>query len=181
MVPTIVIKSADFSPWSFDKDSDEDSDEEEQDRDECWGSYQYPPLRNPKSIRLFRLLPGVESDESITGIIFEVAPLEKKSPFDESSYDVSYEALSWTWDSEWSAVHVMIQDNDHQYLLPVSNNLSQALTSLRLETASRTLWIDALCINQANSWELNHQMPMLPSIYANASRCLRMAWACWQG
>ena len=101
---------------------------------------------------------------------FEVAPLEKKSPFDESSYDVSYEALSWTWDSERSAVHVTIQDNDHQYLLPVSNNLFQALTSLRLETASRTLWINALCINQANSWELNHQMPMLPSIYANASR-----------
>jgi hypothetical protein len=54
--------------------------------------------------------------------------------------------------------------------LTVRENLWQALSSLRLETEPRILWIDAVCINQEDIGERNHQVMQMGIIYSQASR-----------
>jgi hypothetical protein len=54
-------------------------------------------------------------------------------------------------------------------ILQVPTNLALALQHLRRERHSRTLWIDALCINQANKDEKRMQIQRMDWVYANAS------------
>jgi hypothetical protein len=53
--------------------------------------------------------------------------------------------------------------------LEVTTNLELALRYLRRENRARTLWIDALCINQKDEDEKTIQIQRMQWIYANAS------------
>lgn len=59
---------------------------------------------------------------------------------------VAYEALSYSWGAEGSVENITVNDRS----LDVTKNLADALFFLRDESSTRTLWIDALCINQAD-------------------------------
>jgi hypothetical protein len=65
----------------------------------------------------------------------------------------------------------VIVDN-HSFM--VSTTLFEALQSLRQDSFSRTIWVDALCINQRNLEELCAQVEMMPWIYSQA--CSVIAW-----
>ena len=52
----------------------------------------------------------------------------------------------------------------------VRENLWLALQHLRLESESRVLWIDAICINQLNIHERSHQVAQMAQIYQEATR-----------
>jgi hypothetical protein len=52
---------------------------------------------------------------------------------------------------------------------PVTTNLEAALRYLRHEFMVRILWIDAICIDQSNIEERNHQVPLMKTIYSNAT------------
>lgn len=54
--------------------------------------------------------------------------------------------------------------------LQVAASLELALRYLRFEKRPRTLWVDGLCINQADEAEKNLQIVRMDSIYANASQ-----------
>jgi hypothetical protein len=56
----------------------------------------------------------------------------------------------------------------------VTENLHSALLHLRLPSESRLIWIDALCINQKDDKERNHQVKEMKQIYRGAARVL--AW-----
>ncbi|MCJ1287260.1 hypothetical protein MMC26_006608 [Xylographa opegraphella] len=51
---------------------------------------------------------------------------------------------------------------------PVTTNLEAAMRYLRHEFTERVLWIDAVCIDQSNIEERNHQVPLMKAIYSNA-------------
>ena len=51
----------------------------------------------------------------------------------------------------------------------VTENLSLALKALRYPDKKRTLWVDALCINQDNIFDRNQQVQSMRHIYARAS------------
>jgi hypothetical protein len=53
--------------------------------------------------------------------------------------------------------------------MAITKNLKEALVSLRLTEGPRHLWVDAVCIDQANVKERNHQVAQMGTIYANAS------------
>lgn len=53
--------------------------------------------------------------------------------------------------------------------VPAMPNLERALRYLRLEKQHRTLWIDALCINQQDDAEKKVQIQRMDFLYANAS------------
>tara|TARA_R110002060_G_scaffold37273_5_gene48340 strand:+ start:236 stop:670 length:435 start_codon:yes stop_codon:yes gene_type:complete len=57
---------------------------------------------------------------------------------------------------------------------PVRENLWQASFHLRLDNSNRILWIDAICINQNDESERNHQVTQMGQIFSRASRVL--AW-----
>jgi hypothetical protein len=85
-----------------------------------------------------------------------------------ATLDASYEALSYAWGT-LDDHELKIRVNDFQ--LPVRKNLYCTLTALR-STVERFLWIDAICINQKDSFEKVHQVGMMDSIYERAKQVL---------
>ncbi|KAK8040084.1 hypothetical protein PG993_008495 [Apiospora rasikravindrae] len=122
----------------------------------------YAPLDLSKdSIRLLRLYNGDPGTEIRCEII---------ESYLSKSEGIPYEALSYTWEGGLT--------NDSPCILldgqvfPVTRNLFQALSSLRLPNEDRLLWIDAICINQADHCEKGHQVGQMRHVYQNAERVL---------
>lgn len=63
----------------------------------------------------------------------------------------------------------MTCDSTH---LKVTLNLATALQVLRLHNSPRVLWVDAVCINQAEKEEKSKQIPQMREIYASATSVL---------
>ncbi|KAF7553049.1 hypothetical protein G7Z17_g3901 [Cylindrodendrum hubeiense] len=80
-----------------------------------------------------------------------------------------YEALSYTWGTKPATKTIKI--NGEPFL--VRNNLYSALQHLQLKTP-RTLWVDAICINQDDISERNWQVSLMAFVYTRAERVL--AW-----
>lgn len=77
---------------------------------------------------------------------------------DETSTDeekVEYEALSWCWGMESTEYAIMIRKGRKQFRLAATRELALALKYLRSSRSDRTLWIDAICINQKDPEERN--------------------------
>ncbi|KAK6835992.1 hypothetical protein PG987_006487 [Apiospora arundinis] len=84
---------------------------------------------------------------------------------------VPYEALSYTWGGDPLAANgAQIVLNDRK--VSVTPNLFEALMSLRLPDRDRILWVDALCIDQANDQEKGHQVGQMRLVYQHAESVL---------
>ncbi|OBS16723.1 hypothetical protein FPOA_12665 [Fusarium poae] len=79
-----------------------------------------------------------------------------------------YEALSYVWASENKPRSISIDGCD----LPVGENLYAALSHLRDRSIERTIWIDAICINQRCLKEKGQQVQSMAKIYTKASRVI---------
>lgn len=86
------------------------------------------------------------------------------------SRDDSYEALSYVWGAQEFVAEILLDGEPHL----ITRNLEMALRYLRLPTARRTLWVDAICINQNDPVERSQQVRMMREIYANCKSDL--AW-----
>lgn len=78
-----------------------------------------------------------------------------------------YEALSYVWGSRKSEQQLYLTDRESRYV-QITHNLDCALRRLRRSDGDRCLWIDALCINQANDLERAQQVSLMGRIYASA-------------
>ncbi|CAL8580905.1 hypothetical protein XPA_006621 [Xanthoria parietina] len=81
----------------------------------------------------------------------------------------SYEALSYTWGTPDNEEHVCVTDPDDPLRmsswLQVRANLATALRHLRYPDRPRTLWVDAISINQADIDERGRQVKRMSQIY----------------
>jgi hypothetical protein len=111
-----------------------------------------------RAFRLLRLLPSTDFDAEIHCELFE------------SSIDnrPSYDAVSYVWGDANITVLIRLHDTTRS----VTTNLGLALRYLRLAEEQRILWVDALCINQENNLEKNHQVRQMGSIYASAQQVI---------
>ena len=105
-------------------------------------------------IRILELLPGKAEDTIHTKLA--VAPL---------SAGTKYEALSYVWGNPAYPLPIHVDGK----VLKVTQNLRTALRHLRSPTESRTLWIDAICINQNDKEEKGHQVGLMGKIYRGSS------------
>lgn len=85
-----------------------------------------------------------------------------------STNSQSYEALSYTWGTN-EKTHAIKVGNAR---IKITANLYQALYHLRHHDTARTLWADAICINQDNTRERNHQVKSMAQIFSSASEVL---------
>ncbi|KAF8854534.1 hypothetical protein BDZ45DRAFT_716142 [Acephala macrosclerotiorum] len=118
----------------------------------------YQSLEPPgNAIRLLTLLPGEFSDE----IFLSISHVEL-----DNKDHVKYEALSYTWGSsthDLEKIHILQTksqsgtDVTSLHYLNIRMNLLSALRYLRLPTAPRVLWIDAICIDQQNIVERSQE------------------------
>ncbi|OIW23544.1 HET-domain-containing protein [Coniochaeta ligniaria NRRL 30616] len=121
-------------------------------------NYQYAPLSSPRCTRLIKL----QGSSDTTGqIAFKL---------DETSLDrpKSYEALSYTWGGQPLDRPVSC---DGRTLL-VTANAEAALHRLRNRVKTRSLWVDAICINQTSTAERNVQVANMGDIYRCAKQVL---------
>ncbi|KAG6365473.1 hypothetical protein INS49_007084 [Diaporthe citri] len=56
--------------------------------------------------------------------------------------------------------------------LPIGENLKDALVKLREMDFARIIWIDAICINQDDIKERNHQVHIMQTIYSKAAEVI---------
>jgi hypothetical protein len=129
----------------------------------------YRPLSS-RSTRLVELLPGNPQDPLECRLV-EVDIIDKPGVgVPGTLHVIHYEALSYSWGSSKS--RLFIRCNDVPYA--VSPNLAVALHYLRSEKESRSLWCDALCINQWDNEERAQQVQNMLRIFEKADRVV--AW-----
>jgi hypothetical protein len=135
--------------------------EENHNADLASWSYKHLNCELGQEIRLLVLQPGSCTDDITCNIIH--ANLQDKP---------NYEAVSYTWATEDgdTAFSETIQCQDMD--IPVTKNCLAALRTLRNLTKKRVLWLDAICIDQKNVQERNHQVSMMDIIYSTAAQVL---------
>lgn len=128
----------------------------------------YLPLTQPHDIRLIDIIPGVFTD----ALQIKVYHCSLKEP-----HVPQYEALSYVWGSSDNSATVQVQlvlaggsANSHEF--PVTQNLAVALQHLRLPDSVRTVWADAICINQLDYAEKSQQVMMIGDIHRLARRVI---------
>jgi hypothetical protein len=120
----------------------------------------YRPLGSlRREIRLVKLLPAA-SERTPIWCVLSQALLDDP--------DTHYEALSYLWGDEKDKKPIDL--DGHKF--PVTLNLESALQHLRLHDEPRTLWIDALCINQQDDVEKGGQVAFMTEIYKRADTVL---------
>lgn len=124
-----------------------------------WNASVYIPLEDQrKQVRVIVLEPGHGN-----------APIHctlNQQPLD----GVSFEALSYTWGGH-RALRSQIYIDGRTFL--VTRNVLHALQTLRHPEENRRLWIDQICINQADLVERSAQVQYCMSdVYRRASRVI---------
>ncbi|KAK8135006.1 Heterokaryon incompatibility protein 6 [Apiospora sp. TS-2023a] len=117
----------------------------------------YEPLSRPNDIRLLDILPGASGEPP--SISLRVANL---------SDGPGFEALSYVWGDVEKTKDLVCNGQRVQ----VTANLHDALGQLRLADRVRTLWVDALCINQSDLDEKSLQIRIMHLIYKSCRRCV---------
>ncbi|OAL02145.1 hypothetical protein IQ06DRAFT_376330 [Phaeosphaeriaceae sp. SRC1lsM3a] len=109
-------------------------------------------------IRLLLILPDLSKSDHIQCQIWN------------DTTDASYTCLSYTWGSEHHQKDILINDRLYQ----CRENLWEFLNIARKKYSAATaaFWIDAICIDQSNVIERNHQVSQMGHIYSSANRVL---------
>jgi hypothetical protein len=128
--------------------------------------YEYSPV-GENDIRLLRIESG-EPCDSLDCNIFHSTP--GTDPF---------EAVSYTWadstgDSSLTSLVTVHKSHDisPRRQVRVTRNCEAALRRLRSRGEAKTVWIDAICINQQDISERGHQVRHMPQIYSTAKQVL---------
>ena len=105
--------------------------------------------------RLMHLLPSSEFDADIRCSLDPVRLLTS----------TEYAALSYAWGDLSKKKFITVNGKSFY----VTANLHEALRYLRSEVAPLALWVDAICINQNDVPERDHQVQKMGEIYAQAT------------
>ncbi|MCJ1360121.1 MAG: hypothetical protein MMC33_010124 [Icmadophila ericetorum] len=108
-------------------------------------------------IRLLQLAPGDGSDTIRCSIRYQYL-----------KQDIKYEALSYCWGDPTITKPILVENAP----LKVTENLYLAFQHIRFKDRPRLLWIDAICINQADTEEKNAQVRLMRRIYQGAAEVL---------
>jgi hypothetical protein len=130
--------------------------------------YQYQRLANVSNTRFIQLCRATHFDDPI-----HVTIADRAYRASQTHHPISYEALSYAWGSDVEPAYIFVGANSR---LRVRRNVVEILKYLRggLDSGCtvRTLWIDSICINQADNDEKEKQVTMMGEIYAYAARVL---------
>ena len=121
--------------------------------------YSYEESLGAKHVRLLKLYPGGLEEPihcSMTTVTTDSLMLGHNP----------YEALSYTWGSEDHQQTILCDGK----LLSITQDLHVALRNLRDTSAPRMLWIDQICINQADLEERSAQVTIMDVVYWSAQR-----------
>ncbi|KAF5584292.1 heterokaryon incompatibility 6 OR allele [Fusarium pseudoanthophilum] len=116
-------------------------------------------------IRLLDLYPSQGLvDSRLIGRLYTTS-IESPSP---------YVALSYVWGlgNKTQSIHISSLTSDGEAFIPITESLETALRHFRKPDEVITLWIDQICINQADNKEKGQQVAMMGRIYSSATQVL---------
>jgi len=111
-------------------------------------------------IRILHLLPSKSFDDIIQCELL----------YTRLSDPLEYEGLSYVWGKPEFTKTIELNGSDFH----ITPNLESALRHLRRSDSNRTIWVDAICINQKDTSERNHQVTLMKQIYEHCTADL--AW-----
>ena len=117
----------------------------------------HPALKHDKDFRVLHLAP-VSMGDLLDCTLSVTSPAEEPR----------YETLSYVWGPSTQARKMLCNGVE----INVTDNLYAALGRMRKATRKRTLWVAAVCINQEDVIEKNHQVHMMRNVYRNARKVL---------
>lgn len=115
--------------------------------------YQYNAINPSDEFRILVLKAGAPGD-ALHGDITTAS-------FDD---DVKYVAVSYAWGSDVKTKRL----NTPKGFIPITESLASALNCFRSRDEDILLWADAVCINQNDSHEKNHQVRRMRDVFAGA-------------
>ncbi|KAF3808423.1 hypothetical protein GCG54_00013062 [Colletotrichum gloeosporioides] len=130
-------------------------------------TYCYQPLSHQRAVRLIIFHPSLEDNAPLSCSLVETS---LDQPED-------YYALSYTWGGETPSQPMFIHDDaasdtseSSTATILVTPNCATALRRLRklVQGTGTGIWVDAVCINQAETEEKNVQVSMMADIYRQA-------------
>ncbi|KAK5711418.1 hypothetical protein LTR15_012491 [Elasticomyces elasticus] len=123
--------------------------------------------------------PPLPTEDNIRVII--IRPSTKRLPFANINLNTrkpkEYFALSYAWGPTYAdGSHLTATEDLEGRIVRVTPHLSAAFERIRQRSRGFKcrVWCDALCINQSNITERNHQVAMMGEIYAKA--CGMFIW-----
>lgn len=132
------------------------SAEENYENTESGPPFCYDALPDSRThMRILQILPGARQDD-VRCFMYHVA-LEDCP---------EYEALSYCWGFATDLTPITINDQS----LAITRSLRSALFHLRRLHEPRTLWVDAICINQGDVIERGNQVSVMGDIYGQTTR-----------
>ncbi|KAI1366046.1 heterokaryon incompatibility protein-domain-containing protein [Xylaria arbuscula] len=113
-------------------------------------------LLSGAEIRLLTILPGKPGDDMKCSL--ETVSLDDNP---------SYEAISYVWGDLTDRRDILVGDS----IFSVTRNLFTALKRFRYTDRQRTLWADAVCINQEDLAERGRQVSLTGRVYSQCETC----------
>ncbi|OAG13094.1 HET-domain-containing protein [Paraphaeosphaeria sporulosa] len=114
-----------------------------------------------QEIRLCVLFAGRTQDDVVVDLVH--VDIRDQPP---------YEAISYAWATETGDDRLSQKVYCRGGTISVTQTCEAALRRLRFSGRNRYLWVDAVCIDQSNVEERNHQVGFMGTIYAKASQVL---------
>ncbi|TLD20688.1 hypothetical protein PspLS_08543 [Pyricularia sp. CBS 133598] len=125
----------------------------------------YMPLHELEGFCLIKIQPGAATELLRLELVHST--LRKIDP-------PAFEALSYVWGSPENPTTVEVLSQAHGVCVTsqvaIHRNLATALTHLRHPSTVRTMWADAICINQNDLAERSQQVLMMGDVYRLATR-----------
>ena len=126
--------------------------------------YTYAPLADTNSIRVLELLPHSVQSAPLQARLVHTQLIPSPGTYSDSTI-VLYEAVSYCWGDP---VFTHSLECDEGHLLYITPNVNALLRRLRKSTHPRYIWIDSICIDQANEEEKHVQIGLMGDIYRRA-------------
>lgn len=127
-------------------------------KDRLYDSDSSPSLGSRPQIRLLFLYPA-EYGVVVQGHL-ETFELESAPP---------YKALSYSWGDKTSSSIIILGDGFH---FRVRRNLEDALQRIRSPSDVVYVWIDGVCINQADNEERSRQVGLMGEVFSSAEEVI---------
>ncbi|KAI0127415.1 heterokaryon incompatibility protein-domain-containing protein [Xylariales sp. AK1849] len=134
--------------------------------------YEYVPLKPAsRETRLLEFIADEATDQIRVRLIrADLDQLSARGGRDGAELNITYTALSYVWGAAENPVDIYIHNDDTT--LSITQNLAQALQHLRHRADASLLWVDAICINQADEQERSRQVSLMCDIYRSATTVL---------
>ncbi|KAH8598523.1 heterokaryon incompatibility protein-domain-containing protein, partial [Bisporella sp. PMI_857] len=127
--------------------------------------YRYKPLIARDAVRVVALEPSMDTAAPLCCSIIQYTRSAELAKLDNARH---YSAVSYSWGlPDFSR---RLSCDFGSTFLHITPNVESLLRRLRKPVKPHYLWLDAICLNQADEAEKDQQIPLMGEIYRQAKK-----------